>query len=233
LNCGLWPGLDPIGRLLGAGITAPTVVGVIPDAVYISVIERDSPPFYLLPLSQNYESGVTLHVRSSGDPMALIPAVRQIVREIDPQLVLARPRTLANELERSLGIQRLIAKCVSVFAGLALLLAAIGLYGLMAHAAGQRRPEIGIRLALGAKPVTILLNVIGDGLKLVGIGLMFGLAGAFGLSRVVEGQLFGVTPSDPMTYAIVALVLTSATIAACVIPARQAMRVDPVVALRS
>jgi putative ABC transport system permease protein len=162
-----------------------------------------------------------------------VPGVRQIVREIDPQLVLARPRTLANELEQSLGTQRLIATFVGLFAALAVLLAAIGLYGLMAHAAGERKPEIGIRLALGARPAAILSMIIGDGLKLVAIGLMVGLAGAFGLSRVVEQYLFGVTPTDPVTYAIVALVLTSATIAACFIPARQAMRVDPVVALRN
>jgi predicted permease len=229
----LWPGLDPIGRVLGQGVTAPAVIGVIPDAVYTSVIERDAQPFYLLPLSQNYESGVTLHVRTSGDPLALVPGVRQIVREIDPQLVLSRPRTLANELEQSLGTQRLIATFVGLFAALAVLLAAIGLYGLMAHTAGERKAEIGIRLALGASPAAILSMVIGDGLKLVAIGLMFGLAGAFGLSRVVEQHLFGVTPSDPVTYTMVALVLTTATIAACFIPARQAMRVDPVVALRN
>ena len=229
----LWPGLDPIGRTLGAGATPPTVVGVIPDAVYTSVVERAPHPFYLLPLSQNYESGVTLHVRGSGDPLALVPAVRQIVRDIDPQLVLARPRTLAGELEQSLGIQRLIATFVGLFAALALLLAGVGLYGLMAHAASERRSEIGIRLALGARPSVILSMVIGDGLKLVGIGLVLGLAGAFGLSRIVERQLFGVTPGDPVTYAVVAVVLTAATITACFIPARRAMRVDPVVALRN
>jgi len=228
----LWPTLDPIGRTLGTG-AAPTVIGVIPDAVYTSVLERNPHPFYLLPLSQNYESGATLHVRGSGDPLALVPAVRQIVRDIDPQLVLARPRTLAGELEQSLGTQRLIATFVGLFAVLALLLAGVGLYGLMAHAASERKAEIGLRLALGARPAAILSMVIGDGLKLVAIGLVLGLAGAFGLSRIVERQLFGVTSGDPLTYAIVAVVLTAATITACFIPARRAMGVDPVVALRS
>jgi putative ABC transport system permease protein len=228
----VWPGRDPIGQIVNPGPGASTVVGVIPDAVYTSVIERDPHPFFLLPLSQNYESGVTLHVRGTGDPLALVPSVRQAVREIDSQLVLARPRTLADELARSLGAQRLMATFVGFFAGLALLLAAIGLYGVMSHAAGERKAEIGIRLALGAKPAAILSMVIGDGLKLVGVGLVLGLAGAFGLSRIVERQLFGVTARDPVTYAIVALVLTAATIAACVIPARRAMRVDPVGVLR-
>jgi predicted permease len=229
----VWPGRDPIGQTLIPGANPTTVIGVVPDVVYRSVIESDPHPFFLLPLSQNYESGVTLHVRGAGDPLALLPAVRQVVREIDPLLVVARPRTLEDELARSLAPQRLMATFVGIFAALALLLAAIGLYGLMAHATGERRAEIGIRLALGARPVGILSMVIGSGLRLVAIGLAIGLAGAIGLSRIVERQLFGVTPGDPTTYAIVALVLTSVAIAACFIPARRAMRVDPVVALRS
>ncbi len=228
----VWPGRDPIGQVVNPGQSGATVVGVIPDAVYTSVIERDPHPFFLLPLSQNYESGVTLHVRGAGDPLALVPSVRQAVRDLDPQLVLARPRTLADELARSLGPQRLMATFVGIFAGLALLLAAIGLYGVMSHAAGERKAEIGLRLALGAQPTSILSMLLGSGLRLVVVGAILGSIGAVAGSRIVEGQLFGVTPADPVTYAAVVLILAMVASAACVIPARRAMRVDPVDVLR-
>ena len=228
----VWPGQDPIGRRLNPVPDAPTVVGVVPDAVYSSVVERDPPPFFLLPLSQNYESGMSLHVRSAGDPLAQLPVLRQALREIDPQLVFARPRTLNDELMRSIGVQRLMATFVGLFATLALFLAAIGLYGMMAHAASQRRAEIGIRLALGASPASILSMILGDGLRLVALGGALGLAGALGASRFVEQQLFGVGALDPMTYAAVVLLLLSVAAAACVIPARRAMRVDPARVLR-
>jgi predicted permease len=228
----LWPGQDPIGRSLSI-TPAATVIGVVPDAVYASAVERDPPPFFLIPLRQNYESGMTLLVRTAGDPLALLPAVRQAVREIDSQLVVARPRTLVDEFSRSVGNQTLMATLVSLFGGLALLLAAIGLYGTMAHAVGQRRAEIGIRLALGASPRTILRMMVGDGLRLVSIGALLGLGAALAVSRAIEQQLFGVRPLDPATYAGVAIVLVAVAVTACLVPARRAMRVDPVVALRN
>ncbi len=126
-----------------------------------------------------------------------------------------------------------MATIVGLFGGLALMLAAVGLYGVMAHTAGQRRTEIGIRLALGARPATILRMIVGEGLRLVAIGGAIGLAGALVASRAIEHQLFGVRPLDPATYAVVALVLTVVAAVACAIPARRAMRVDPVVALRN
>jgi predicted permease len=222
----VWPGQDPIGRPLNPVPNSPMVVGVVPDAVYSSVVERNPPPFYLLPLSQNYESGMSVHVRTAGDPLALLPAVRQALREIDPQLVFARPRTLTDELMRSIGVQRLMATFVGLFASLALFLAAIGLYGMMAHTASQRKAEIGIRLALGATPASIVSMILGDGLRLVVTGAVLGLAGALGASRFVEQQLFGVGPLDPMTYGAVVLVLLTVAAIACLIPARRAMRVD-------
>ena len=148
-------------------------------------------------------------------------------------LVLARPRTLADEFARSVGDERLMATLVGLFGGLALLLAAVGLYGVMAHTAGQRRNEIGIRLALGARPATILRMIVGEGMRLVAIGGAIGIAGALAASRAIEHQLFGVRPLDPATYVVVAIALTVVAVAACAIPARRAMRVDPVVALRN
>jgi predicted permease len=229
----LWPGEDPIGRPLGNGPAAATVVGVVPDAVYANALEREPPPFYLVPLLQNYESGMTMLVRTAGDPLSILPAVRQAVREVDSQLVVARPRTLDEEFSRSVGSQALMATLVSLFGGLALLLAAIGLYGVMAHAAGQRRTEIGIRLALGATPREILRLIVGDGLRLVTVGAVLGLVATLIASRAIENQLFGVRAVDPLTYGAVVAVLATVALAACLIPARRAMRLDPVVALRN
>ncbi len=146
------------------------VIGVAPDTVYRSTIEQNPPPFLYVPLSQNYESGLTLHVRTTGDPRDLIAAVRRVLSEIDPQLVLNRPRLLRDEFTRSIGDQRMMATMVGLFGLVALVLAAIGLYGVMAHLAGQRTTEIGIRLALGARPASIFGLMLKDGLRLVAIG---------------------------------------------------------------
>jgi len=147
--------------------------------------------------------------------------------------VLNRPRVLRDEFTRSIGDQRMMATMVGLFGLVALVLAAIGLYGMMAHLAGQRTTEIGIRLALGARPASIFGLMLKDGLRLVAIGSVVGLAGAVAGARYVQNQLFGVTPGDPLTFAGVSITLLVVAIAACLIPARRAMRVDPVRALRS
>jgi putative ABC transport system permease protein len=176
---------------------------------------------------------VTLHIRTAGDSRALIAALRRALAEVDPQLVLGRPRLLREEFDRSLGDQRMMATMVGCFAVLAIVLAAIGLYGVMAHLAGQRTAEIGLRLALGAEPVTIFRLMLSDGLRLVAVGCVLGLAGAIAAARYVENQLFGIAPRDPMTFAGVCVMLFVVATAACLIPARRAMRVDPALALRS
>jgi predicted permease len=228
----LWPGQDPLNRTLGTG-TKHTVIGVVPDTVYRSAIERDAPPFFYLPLAQNYESGVALHVRSaSGDPLLLLPQIRTAVREVDPRIVVARPQRLGDVFEQSLGAQRMMATLVAIFGALALALAAIGLYGVMAHAAGQRRAEIGIRLALGAQRASIFNLLLTDGLRLVMLGATIGLIGAFVSTKFVSAQLFGVQPGDPLTFVVGCALLTAVATLACLLPARRAMRVDPIVALR-
>jgi predicted permease len=229
----LFPGVDANGRTVMAGSDPLQVIGVAPETVYRSTIEQNPPPFLYVPLSQNYESGLTLHVRTTGDPRSLIAAVRRTLGEIDPQLVLNRPRLLRDEFTRSTGDQRMMATMVGLFGLVALVLAAIGLYGTMAHLAGQRTTEIGIRLALGARPASIFGLMLKDGLRLVGIGSVIGLAGAGAGARYVQNQLFGVTPGDPLTFAVVSITLLVVAIAACLIPARRAMRVDPMRALRS
>jgi predicted permease len=227
-----WPNQDPIGRSLGDN--PAIVVGIVPDTVYRNALEREPPPFFCLPLAQNYEGGVTLHVRAArGDPLALLPSVRAAVREVDPAVAIARPQRLRSLFDQSISSQRMMATLVGLFGGIALLLAAVGLYGVMAHVAGQRRTEIGIRLALGARPGSILSLILGEGLRLVAIGAVIGLTAAFAASRWLESQLFGVPPTDPLTFAAVCLLLTMVAIFACLVPARRAMRVDPAVALRS
>ena len=228
----LWPNADPIGKSIGTN--AATVIGVVPDTVYRDALEREPPPFFYLPLAQNYESGVTLHVRATqGDPLALLPAVRAAVRDVDPRIAVGRPQRLRAVFDQSIASQRMMATLVGLFGLIALVLAAIGLYGVMSHLAGQRRTEIGIRLALGAKPTSILSLILGEGLRLVGIGAVLGLVAALLATRWVESQLFGVRATDPLTFAAVCLLLTAVASVACLIPARRAMRVDPARALRS
>ena len=228
----LWPGADPIGRQLVAGATPLEVIGVVPDAVYVSAIERNPPPFYYVPLSQRYESGITLHIRTAGDPLALVPSVKGAVREIDSQLIVGRPRTLEEEFTASIGEQRTMAILIGMFGGIALVLAAVGLYGTMAHLAGQRTTEMGIRLALGARPSSIMMLVISEGLRLVAVGAALGLAGAFAGSRLLRSQLFNVAPTDLATFTSGAVVLLAVSALACAVPARRAMKLDPVEALR-
>jgi len=229
----LFPGVDPAGRTVMLGRDPLQVVGVVPDTVYRSTIEQNPPPFLYVPLLQNYESGITLHLKVAGDPRTMIGPVRRTLNEIDPQLVLGRPRLLREEFTRSMGDQRMMATMIGLFGLVALVLAAIGLYGVMAHLAGQRTTEIGIRLALGARPSSIFALMLKDGLRLVAIGSVIGLAGAVAGARFVQNQLFGVTPGDPLTFAGVSLTLLIVAVAACLIPARRAMHVDPMRALRS
>jgi putative ABC transport system permease protein len=154
------------------------------------------------------------------------------VRQVDSRLIVDRPQLLRDVLDRSLSRQRMMATLIGLFGAVSLLLAAIGLYGVMAHATAQRTVEIGIRLAMGGQPASIVKLLMGRGLRLLGIGLALGLIGAFASTRYIEAQLFDVTPTDPLTFAGVGVVLAIAGLLACAIPARRAMRVDPIVALR-
>jgi predicted permease len=227
----LWPNVDPIGQRL-VSLTPATVVGVVADTVYRSTVERDPRPVFYLSLAQSDEAAVSLHVRTAGDPLATLPAIRQAVRDLDPRVAVTRPRRLADELDRSVTEQRAMATFVGVLSGIALLLAAVGLYGVMAHAARQRTAEIGLRLALGATPASIVSLVVARGARLVSLGAALGVVAAFLGVRFVRNRLFGVEPTDPLTWIAVSAALISIALVACVIPARRAMRVNPTVALR-
>jgi ABC-type antimicrobial peptide transport system permease subunit len=161
-----------------------------------------------------------------------VPAIRDAVRQVDSQLALERPQLLRDVLDRTLSTQRMMATLVGLFGVVALLLAALGLYGLMSHVATQRTPEIGIRLAMGAQPSSIVSLLLGHGLRLLGIGAAIGLTVALVAAKYIEAQLFGVKATDPLTFVSACAVLAVAGLTASVLPALRAMRVDPIIALR-
>jgi ABC-type antimicrobial peptide transport system permease subunit len=164
--------------------------------------------------------------------MAVVPLIRDAVRQVDHELAVDRPQLLRDVLDRSLTSQRMMATVVGLFGAVALILAVLGLYGLMAYAAIQRTPEIGIRLALGAHPASIVTLLLRDGIRLLAIGVAIGFTGAFVGTRYIEAQLFGVTATDPMSFVSGCGVLVTTGLIGSLIPALRAMRADPVIALR-
>jgi predicted permease len=227
-------GEDPVGRRFrhGAG-SQIEIVGVVKDAKYDTLREQAQPMYYVSYLQFTGDwRGTTFQIRTVADPTRIIAAVRQAFREVDPNLPLYHIKTLATQVDESLVQERLIGMVSSFFGLLSLLLAAIGLYGIMAYAVNQRTHEIGIRMALGAQRGAVLLMVLRQGMKLVLIGVVLGLAASFAATRIIAGQLFGITPTDPVTFIGVPLLLLIVALLACFVPAQRATRVDPLVALR-
>ena len=229
--------LAPDGNALGKRLRMDSqgdyleVVGVVRDAKYDQLAER--PVFFgYRPLSQRYRGAMTLHVRTTSDPLAAVNQVRAEVRALDANLPLTNVVTMQEHMRLLLAPARLLALLSSALGVLALLLAAIGLYGVMAYVVGSRTREIGIRMALGAQTSGVRRLVIGQGLKLALIGIALGLLAAFGLTRVLQSVLYGVSANDPLTFVGVAVLWLAVALLACYVPARRATRVDPLVALR-
>jgi ABC-type antimicrobial peptide transport system permease subunit len=176
--------------------------------------------------------GMTFVLRTSGDPLAVLRYVRQAVRSLDPNLPLADIQTLERVADDSLSQARFTTTLLALFAALALTLATIGIYGVISLLVTRRRQEIGIRIALGARPASILTMVVRRGMTLAGVGVLLGLAGAVLVTRVLTSLLYGVTRFDPVTFAIVPAILAAVALVACLIPAGRAATVDPVIALR-
>jgi predicted permease len=227
---------NSIGKRFGFNADKPgevEVVGVVRDAKYRS-LRDESPPTVYVPWLQELSrvGAVTFEVRTAGDPVAFVTAIRQAVREVDPNLPVAGVTTQVEVANESLMIERLFARLLGLFGLLALLLAAIGLYGVMTYAVTQRTKEIGIRMALGAQRYDVLKLVLSQGMILTVIGVALGAGGAVGLTRLMKSMLFGVSATDPVTFIAIALLLGAVALLASYIPARRATKVDPLVALR-
>jgi putative ABC transport system permease protein len=229
-----WGDADPIGRTLRPSAKpeiAYTIVGEVGD-VHDQVLNQQVPQLYYAIAQRGSWPLMDVVVRASGPPEALLPAIRHRIAQLDRGLALANVNSMDQWVANSAAQPRLDTTLLTVFASLAVLIAAIGIYGVLAYSVNQRTREIGVRMALGATPGSVLKLIVGEGMKVVMLGVAVSLAGGLALGRAVSSLVFGVTVRDPATFAVVAAALTLVALAACVIPARRAARVDPLVALR-
>lgn len=228
-----WGDADPLGRTLRRSAdpaTAFTIVGVVGD-VRSTALTQESPALYY-PMAWRVWPLMDIVVRTDGSRDALLPAIRQKVHELDAELALANVRTMEEWVSNSAAQPRLNTTLLSVFAFVALLIASIGIYGVLAYSVSQRTGEIGVRMALGASPRGVLRLIIGEGMKVVFIGIGSGLLGGLAVGRAVSSLVFGVPVRDPLIFLTVAVALAGVALAACAVPAVRASRVDPIVALR-
>jgi predicted permease len=228
-----WPGDVAVGRRLryGAGPAPAEVIGVVADSKEKSLIDTTRPAIFS-PVLQSYAPDMTLHVRSATDVQRLLAAVRRELQAIDPALPVYNLQTLADQKDGSLYNARVAAALLSLFAVLALLVSAIGIYGVLSYVVAERTHEMGIRLAYGALPSDLLRLVLRQGMTLALLGAAIGIGGALALTRLMAVLLFAVSPTDPLTFTAIPILLAGVALLACWIPARRATRMDPLTALR-
>jgi len=229
-----FPGQDPIGsRVSFNGSQGPwcEIVGIVRDSKYAALGELPLPVVYM-PVAQNHETGMTLYVRASVPPGSLIGSIRREIQAIEPNLPVPGAQTMAATIGTSLYTARMGAWLLAVFGGLALLLAVIGIYGVLSFTISRRTREVGIRLALGAEARDVFLVVVRDGMLLVGVGIVVGLGGGLLGARSLASFLYSVPTSDFPTFSAMTAVLAAVALVACVIPARRAMQVPPTAALK-
>jgi predicted permease len=227
-----WPGQDALGKRLQVAGQWTTVVGVAGNAKYRRLV-YDAAPLVLIPMLQSYRTDQILYVRVAGDPLSYASAVERTVHGLNSDLPLFNETTLTANMRMGNAFERIEAAFAGSFGLLALILAAIGVYGVVAYATKQRTHEIGIRIALGAGKRDIFRQVLGRGLRLAGFGVVLGLMISFALTRYLHGMLYGVGTADWLTFVIVATLLCVITLIACFVPARRAASVDPMRALRT
>jgi putative ABC transport system permease protein len=228
------PGMD----VKGFRFTRWTIVGVVKDVLHKGLNQQSQPEIYM-PNEQNDDNKIPyasremyLTVRTATDPLSLTSAVRRQVFEIDKEQPVADVATMGQLLASSLSQSRLSALLLAIFGAVALTLAAVGVYGVMSYPVTERVREIGVRMALGATRHDVLWMVVGRGMALAGAGVLIGLGGALALTRLMKTLLFGVSATDPLTFAVITLLLTAVALLAALLPARRATKVDPMVALK-
>ena len=230
-----FPGEDPLGKRITVDMfdkPNPTeIIGIVGDVRYDSLTDQAEPTVYYPHPELTYQF-MTLVIRTTGDPAAITPSVRGALREIDPNQPTSDVRTMEQVMADTLGRARFNTMLLGLFAALATLLAAVGIFGVMNYSVNMRTREIGIRVALGAQRSEILMLILKQGLLLTLIGIGIGLTGALALTRVISSLLFGVAATDPITFAAIVSLLTIVSIIACYLPARRATKIDPVIALR-
>jgi predicted permease len=231
-----WPGQEAIGKRLRLPLQDPgplyEVVGVVQDGKYVALTETQH-PFMYLPVSQQPRVRGTLHIRTRGEPGGLAPQVRAALRDAAPDAASYNVITLDALMQRSLSQERLMALLLTVFGVLAVTIAAVGIYGVLAYSVARRTRELGVRVTLGAGPAEIIRLVTAQSATLVGAGLAVGLAASLALTRFVRAFLFGITPTDPVAFGAALLVLLAVALLATSIPALRATRLDPLAALRT
>ena len=230
-----FPGEDPIGKTVDVAMfdqpTPTEIIGIVGNVRYESLIDDYEPYVYFAHPDLTY-SFMTLVIRTDGDPAALAPAVQREIRSLDPSQPVSDVRTMNQVMSQTLSRARFNTLLLALFAGLATVLSAVGIFGVMNYSVALRTREIGLRLAIGAQPRQVLLLILKQGFVLTAIGVIFGLAAAFALTRLLSGLLFGVAAVDVSTFATISLLLVLVSIAACYVPARRAMKIDPLKALR-
>lgn len=226
-----WPGRNPIGRRLAGGRRDYRVIGVASNARYVFLSDQALPMVFLA-APQNYSAAMTLHVKTSNDPAAVVPALRAELLSLDRNLAIVKSVTMFEHMGAALLPARMAGTLFSVFGLIALALAALGTYGVVAYAVTQRTREIGVRIALGARRSEILGFILRGGVAMALAGVAIGLAVSFAVTRFLSAFLYGISATDPLTFAGVAFVLMLVALAACYMPARRASGIDPMAALR-
>ena len=230
-----FPNQDPLGQRLDVVMfddpTPTEIIGIVGNVRYDTLIDEAPPAVYFSHSDLTY-GFMTLVVRTDGDPTAIAPAIQREIRALDPNQPVSDVRTMNQVMSEWVARSRFNTLLLGLFAGLATLLSAVGIFGVMNYSVALRTRELGLRLAVGAQPRQVLLLVLRQGLLLTVVGVLLGLVAAFALTRLLSGLLFGVTAVDVTTFSSISVLLVIVSLLACYLPARRAMRIDPLSALR-